>query len=275
MGSAGKATGRLIQWVEAVFGACCEAVFPYRCLKCRAFIPAAVGHDALGSHRPLDGASLLQSFFCLSCLRGVMPLESPLCPCCGIMFKARTGEDHLCGRCREQPPEFGMARAAFIYDHALVDVIHCYKYKGKVQLAAPLGRLLRQTYVRFWADERVDAVLPVPLHGRRLRMRGFNQAELLVRRWEDRSLDPQLPPVLPDVLRRVRATAPQAGLGRREREANIRSAFAVSRPEAIAGGHLLLVDDVITTGATAAECAAQLLKHGAARVDVLALARVI
>jgi ComF family protein len=191
------------------------------------------------------------------------------------MFKARTGEDHLCGRCRERPPKFGMARAAFLYDHALVDVVHCYKYKGKVQLAAPLGRLLRQTYFRFWADTRVDAVLPVPLHDRRLRGRGFNQAELLVRRWKDPSLDSPLPPILWDVLRRVRATAPQAGLGRREREANIRSAFAVIRPEAIAGGHLLLVDDVITTGATAAECAAQLLKHGAARVDVLALARVI
>ena len=196
-------------------------------------------------------------------------------PALRVMFKGRAGEDHLCGRCGKQPPAFFMARAAFVYDRALVDVIHCFKYKGNVQLAAPLGRLLLQAYVRFWEDERVDAILPVPLYGRRLRGRGFNQAELLVRRWETDPDRLQAPPILSGVLRRVKATAPQAGLGRRSREANIRGAFAVRRPEAIAGGHLLLVDDVITTGATAAECAAQLLEGGAARVDVLALARVI
>jgi ComF family protein len=270
-----RTPGRLHQGAVAVFRACREAVFPSRCLECRAFIPAAARNGGHALDRSLDGVSLLQPFFCPSCLRGVMPLDSPFCPRCGVMFKGRAGEDHLCGPCQQQPPAFCMARAAFVYDRALVDVIHCFKYKGKVQLAAPLGRLLRQAYIRFWSDERVDAILAVPLHGRRLRARGFNQAELLVRRWKNSPPGPQTPPILSGVLRRVRATVPQAGLGRRGREANIRNAFAVSRPQAIAGGHLLLVDDVITTGATAAECAAQLLEGGAARVDVLALARVI
>ena len=275
MAGAQGATGRLHQWAAAAFRACRDAVFPLRCLGCRAFIAAPARHDGHAPDRAAEDLSLLQPFFCPSCLRGVLPLDSPLCPRCGVMFKGRAGEDHLCGRCGKQPPAFFMARAAFVYDRALVDVIHCFKYKGNVQLAAPLGRLLLQAYVRFWEDERVDAILPVPLHGRRLRDRGFNQAELLVRRWETDPDRLQAPPILSGVLRRVKATAPQAGLGRRSREANIRGAFAVRRPEAIAGGHLLLVDDVITTGATAAECAAQLLEGGAARVDVLALARVI
>jgi ComF family protein len=191
------------------------------------------------------------------------------------MFKGRVGGDHLCGRCREQPPAFFMARAALVYDQSLVDVIHCFKYKGKLQLAAPLGLLLRQAFVRYWADARVEAMLPVPLHGSRLRVRGFNQSELLVREWKNGLAGAPVPPMVAGALRRVRATASQAGLGRREREANIRGAFAVRRAETIAGRHLLLVDDVVTTGATAAEAARVLLESGAARVDVLALARVI
>jgi ComF family protein len=191
------------------------------------------------------------------------------------MFVGRDGGDHLCGRCLRQSPPFHMARAAFVYDRALVDVIHCFKYKGKLQLAAPLGQLLRQAFARFWADTHVDAIVPVPLHPRRLRVRGFNQADLFVRRWKNSASEPQPPPIQSRVLQRVKATAPQAGLGRRGRADNIRGAFIVNRAETIAGQHLLLVDDVITTGSTAAECARQLLKGGAARVDVLALARVI
>jgi len=265
----------LRRMIAAAFRACRDTVFPARCLECRDFIPGAQGERA-GEEGSAPGAvALLRPFFCAACLQGVMPLDSPLCPRCGVMFKGRVGDDHLCGRCREQPPGFLKARAAFVYDRSLVDVIHCFKYKGKLQLAVPLGLLLRRTFLRHWGDERVDVILPVPLHGRRLRSRGFNQSELLVREWESRPAGAPAPPVFAGVLRRVRATASQAGLGRREREANIRGAFAVRRPETIAGRHLLLVDDVVTTGATAAEAARVLLESGAARVDVLALARVI
>lgn len=261
--------------VAAAFRACRDTVFPARCLECRDFIPETRRECAAEEGAPSGAVALLRPFFCATCLRGVMPLDPPLCPRCGVMFKGRVGDDHLCGRCREQPPAFLKARAAFVYDRSLVDVIHCFKYKGKLQLAAPLGLLLWRTFVRYWGDERVDAILPVPLHGRRLRSRGFNQSELLLREWKNGPAGAQAPPIVTGVLRRVRATASQAGLGRRERETNIRDAFAVRRAETIAGRHLLLVDDVVTTGATAAEAARVLMGSGAARVDVLALARVI
>jgi ComF family protein len=275
MGAARHPDALLRRMAVAAFRACRDAIFPSRCLECRELIPAAA-RPRVGGEGPLaDAVTLLRPFFCPRCLQGVMPLDPPLCPRCGVMFKGRVGDDHLCGRCRQQPPAFHMARAAFVYERSLVDVIHCFKYKGKLQLAAPLGVLLWQAYVRYWGDERVDAALPVPLHGRRLRSRGFNQAEFLVRGWKNGPAGSQAPPIVGGVLRRVRATASQAGLGRRERETNIRGAFAVRRPETIAGRHLLLVDDVVTTGATAAECARLLMESGAARVDVLALARVI
>jgi ComF family protein len=267
--------GLLRRMIAAVFRAGCDTVFPARCLECREFIPAGAREPAGEAGAVADAVDLLRPFFCRGCLRGVMPLDPPLCPRCGVMFKGRVGGDHLCGRCREHPPAFHMARAAFVYDGSLVDVIHCFKYKGKLQLAAPLRLLLRQAFARCWADERVDAILPVPLHGRRLRSRGFNPPELLVRGWEKGAAGVPSPPVVADVLQRVRATAAQAGLGRREREINIRGAFAVRRPERIAGRHLLVVDDVLTTGATAAEAARVLCESGAARVDVLALARVV
>lgn len=251
------------------------AIFPGRCLACRDAIPAAEREWAAAAGAPPNAVRLLRPFFCRNCLQGVMPLDPPLCPRCGVMFKSPCAGDHLCGRCLEQPPPFHMARAAFLYDRSLVDVIHCFKYKGRVQLAAPLGLLLRQAYLRFWGRERVDALLPVPLHAGRLRQRGFNQAELLVRKWPGLADGADVPPIAGGVLRRARATASQAGLGRRERAANVNGAFMVRRPEQISGRHLLLVDDVVTTGATAGECARLLLAEGAARVDVLALARVI
>jgi ComF family protein len=256
-----------------LWAAFCAAVFPARCLHCRRLLPA--GSGAVDSDAAEDFANLLRPYFCPDCRSGVLPLEHPFCPCCGIMFRGRSGEDHLCSRCLEQAPPFHMARAAFAYDRALVDVIHCFKYKEKIGLAGPLGILLWQTFCQYWGDEPVDLIVPVPLHGRRLRQRGFNQSDLLVHGWKKRARRRDLPPIVSGVLRRTRTTRPQAGLSRRERESNIRAAFSVRQPDRVRGRHVLLIDDVITTGATVGECARQLLASGAGRVDVLALARVI
>jgi ComF family protein len=266
-------SGSLRRLAAAAIEAFRSAVFPARCLQCRQLLPALTG--VVDSDPAEDVSSLLRPYFCQDCRSAVMPLEHPFCPCCGVMFKGRTGEDHLCSHCLEQAPPFHMARAAFAYDRSLVDVIHCFKYKGKTQLAGPLGILLWRTFRRYWGDERVDLILPVPLHGKRLRQRGFNQSDLLVRGWKKLARRTAPPPVTSGVLRRTRTTRPQAGLGRRERESNIRAAFSVRHPERVHGRHVLLIDDVITTGATVGECARQLLASGAGRVDVLALARVI
>jgi ComF family protein len=266
--------GLLAGWATSVWAACREAVFPARCLECGEFLAPAPADGVPAAPAAVDALQLLRPYFCPGCLQGVIRAGHPLCPGCGVMFKGGVGEDHLCGRCLETPSPFHMARAAFVYDRSLVDVIHCFKYKRKTQLARPLGVLLFEAFERYWGRAPVDVVLPVPLHRRRLKERGFNQALLLVRRWPARPGMPKVP-VDTDVLRRARATAPQAGLGRRGRQANISGAFALRHPERVVDRHILLVDDVITTGATAGECARLLLENGAARVDVLALARVI
>jgi ComF family protein len=218
--------------------------------------------------------ALLRPYFCPGCLQSLVPLAHPLCACCGTSVSGGDGPEPLCAHCREQRPAFDMARAVFAYEGSLREVVQCLKYRGKTQLARPLGRLMHAAYRRFWPPPAVEAILPVPLHRRRLRGRGFNQALLLVRRWPQAPAEPRVP-VECGVLVRTRATLPQAGLDRRARQSNISNAFAVRRPERVAGRRLLLVDDVITTGATVGECARVLKECGAERVDVLALARVI
>jgi len=198
----------LARWATSAWAACREAVFPARCLECGQFLAPAAGDGLPAAPAAADALRLLGPHFCPGCLQGVLRVGHPLCPGCGVMFKGGVGEDHVCGRCLETPPPFHMARAAFVYDRSLVDVIHCFKYKGKTQLARPLGLLLFEAFERYWGRAPVDVVLPVPLHRRRLKERGFNQALLLVRRWPLRPGMPKVP-VDTDVLRRARATAPR------------------------------------------------------------------
>jgi ComF family protein len=259
--------------MAAALAALRAAVFPARCLQCRQLLPVAPGAAPAPGPANEDWR-LLQPFFCGNCLSGVTPVEPPFCPRCGVMFPSRVGAEHLCGRCLEQAPPFHMARAACAFDRSLVDVIHCFKYKGMSRLARPLGVMLERAFRRYWGHETVDLILPVPLHRRRERERGFNQAELLLREWQKASPPAAATPMAFGVLVRAVATAAQAGLSRRERAVNLRGVFAVRRPERVDGRHVVLVDDVITTGATVGECARALLAGGAARVDVLALARV-
>jgi ComF family protein len=245
-----------------------DALFPRRCLGCRAFLPEPDGPAAPDLIAPL------RPHLCRTCREGIVAVRSPLCPRCGIPFAGGQGGDHLCGHCIEAPPVFRKARAAFVYDRTAVDLVQGLKYRNRLQLAGPLGRVLRRAYECGWQSDPVELVVPVPLHAARLRERGFNQAEILVRRWHEPAPAAAAPPVAAGVLRRTRATAAQTGLGRQARERNIRGAFEVAQPRAIEGRRLLLVDDVFTTGSTAEECARRLLAGGAERVDVLTLARV-
>jgi len=200
-----------------------------------------------------------------------------MCPRCGRPYAGPEASDHDCGQCLHDRPPFDWARSAGVLEGPLQTLVHALKYRGRLDLAAPLGEYLRWAYWRYWADRTCDGILPVPLHHQRHRQRGFNQAYVLLRRWFRPGPIPAARPVAVPFIRRAlirqKSTPTQAGLGRRARQANVRGAFAVVDRQAVTDRRLLLVDDVFTTGATAIECARVLLESGARRVDVLTLAR--
>jgi ComF family protein len=268
-----------------------HTVFPPKCLVCRSFFkppedgrPAAlkaIGQNGAGRRLSLQAQVdlLLTPFLCPVCIRGLTGVASPLCTCCGLPFKSRLGEDHLCGECLTSPKKFAMARAVLVYEPILTEVIHCFKYKGKIQLANSLAELLLAAFRMFWQPDQIDMVIPVPLHLARLRKRGFNQSYLLIRNWNVLAgryfASPPGFRIEPDILVRMVATAPQTAFGRSQRATNLKNAFDLRHRDAIKDKRILVVDDVYTTGSTVQECTDVLLDQGARRVDVLTLARAV
>lgn len=174
-------------------------------------------------------------------------------------------EQGLCALCRRGVQGFDAAYSFGFYEDALRELIHVFKYDRVQSLAQPLGRLLALAMPR---DGSFDLIVPMPLHWRKRWRRGFNQSGLLAREIARRSGVPSV-----NALKRVRDTRAQAGLTNAKRRLNVSGAFRVKRGEGLKGKSVLLIDDVLTTGATAASCARALKMAGAARVTLLTLAR--
>ena len=189
------------------------------------------------------------------------------CSVCGTPFlnAAPLDAEGRCGLCRRGLTGFDAAWSYGEYDGVLRKLVHLLKFNGVRPLAAPLGRMMARALPR---SERFDAVVPMPLHWRRQWSRGFNQSELLARRVAAHAGIPVV-----KALKRTRATPPQAGLTSAQRRDNVAGTFRVTSVEKVRGRYLLLIDDVMTTGATLSACSAALKRAGAARVSVLTLAR--
>jgi ComF family protein len=210
---------------------------------------------------------------CLACLAEIGPIEERVCGICGERLVAEL-PDEVCGMCRRATPPFARARAYGSYDGRLRALIHLLKYEQVHPAAAYLGELLAAPLDAAARESGAAIVVPVPLYRGKRRERGFNQAEAIVRH-AFQFLPPGALRLEKGILERTRDTASQTGLTRHQRRENVRGAFRVRRPEKIAGQAVILVDDVLTTGATAAECTRVLLRAGAERVQVVTLARVL
>ncbi|MBW2649052.1 MAG: ComF family protein, partial [Deltaproteobacteria bacterium] len=203
------------------------------------------------------------------CLSTINFITSPLCTSCGLPFAETDGANHLCGECILSPPPFSMARALGKYEGALLDTIHLFKYHGKVSVGEALGRMMAKACYDSFAIGDYSLIIPVPLHPKRLRERGFNQSIILAREISKRFSIP-----LDFItLRRMVHTESQVRLSGRQRMANVRGTFEVTGRSRIEDKKILLVDDVYTTGSTVKECSKILVKNGAKEVAVLTLAR--
>lgn len=234
-----------------------DFVLPPRCRVC----------DASTTHAPVP-------WVCPACWLDIAYITTSICYQCGQPLAAPpegiASAMHRCGACLQHPPPFERARAVGLYRGVLQHVIHAMKYQRIYALLRPLADLLQSQFHDHWGDALPDLLVPMPLHRRRLRQREFDQACVLALELSRRLGIP----LGADALVRHRYTRSQVGLSAAARRRNVRGAFRLCRAQRCQGKRILLIDDVLTTGATAWECAHLLARAGAARVDIYTLARV-
>ena len=238
-------------WLRSELTGLLDLLLPPLCLVCR---------ERSTIHR--------QTMLCAECDEQLPRYSGARCTCCALPFAA-TGGSHLCEACLRHRPAFSSIFYHGLYKEQLRDSIQRFKYHDDISLARVLGQLTVSSTAADLHSYDPELIIPVPLHRTRLRQRGYNQALLLAR--ELGELDRY--PVTSQGLRRVRPTVTQQGLDAGERRRNVRGAFEVDG-EPVRGKRVLLVDDVMTTGATLHECARILRRAGATDVAAAVVARV-
>lgn len=231
-----------------------DIIYPPRCHICSRFLEKA-DHEI--------------PHFCRGCLKHFAEIRPPFCSICGVPFQSITEENHRCESCLRKRPYYQSLAAPYLYEGEIMEAIHQLKYHGKAYLADSLGKLLASFAMDRFKKTENFLIMPVPLHPKKLRERGFNQS-LLLSKIVNHTLNMELDFLS---LRRVRYTRPQAGLNREERRKNVRRAFHVLPSKGLKGRTVILVDDVATTGNTLNECGKVLKKAGCDKVFCLVLAR--
>jgi len=231
-----------------------DIVYPATCLICKT---------------RLKGKPAVDTVICMHCWKRINKNVPPFCSRCGRHLEKRDLAKNICPRCIRSSLHFDRAFSACNYEGVTKELIHAFKYKGKQHLGLTLSRLMSQFIDEYNVPiDFVDAIVPVPLHNSRLREREFNQAHLLSRHIGERYKKE----VASSVLIRHRPTPPQAELEEHRRLMNVKGSFSVSRDASVQGKTILLIDDVLTTGATCSEAAYALKSSGAHIVFVMTLA---
>ena len=242
---AGRAS--LFKEMRSIFQKLLDVLVPPRCPMCGVLVSEV-------------------STLCPDCFSKLHFISNPRCQICGRPFEFALTNDCLCPQCLNHPPSFQKARAAVVYNHDSKKIILPFKHNDRIDLGPLISKLMFVAAEELISD--VDIICPVPLHQFRLIKRKYNQSALLAcqlaRRYQKN--------YCPDLLKRTRSTSSQGHLKAQDRKQNVAHAFAVKRPNLIPNKKILLVDDVLTTGATANECSKVLLAAGATSISLVTFA---
>jgi ComF family protein len=235
-----------------VFRIITDSVYPRRCILCG------------------EESNISQQMWCNGCLDTLIELKTPYCYGCGIPFEPTEHVvQHLCHVCSKGIFHFDAARSIFLFGGQIKEAIHRFKYHGDVCIGRSLESMISVVNPHALFESPIDLIVPVPLHPKRLRQRGFNQSARFARAISKRyKIELSL-----RALSRIRETRPQVELKKSERLENVRGAFSVRFPDEVRGRVVLLIDDIMTTGFTASECSKQLKAAGAEKVYVFTLLR--
>jgi ComF family protein len=232
----------------------------------RAALDIALPTLCVACREPVAGVGV-----CPDCWARLAFIERPYCPRLGIPFVYDPGPEMLSMEAIANPPAYQRARAAVRYDDVAKVLVHALKYQDRTDLAPAMGRWMARAGTELL--DGADVLIPVPLHWRRGWSRRYNQSGALARVIAKQTAVQ----VAPDTLRRIRPTQQQVGLSRTDRARNVQGAFKVAADQIanVQGRRIVLIDDVLTSGATVDACARALLRAKAAQVDVLVFARVV
>lgn len=231
-----------------------DIIFPPQCLACSEII------------NPQENR-----IFCSFCAEKIHFITGSFCPICGVPFPDSPAGIHVCGRCWEKRPYFTRARAVAVFEDVIMNTIHKFKYNRSISTGSGLSSFMADFSFPDFNFSEYSLIVPVPLHIKKLRERGFNQSLVLARGIGKK----YCLPVNFSLLKRSKFTLTQTGLNKAEREKNIKGAFVVPDKNKVAGESIILIDDVYTTGATINECTKVLLRAGAQKTAVLTLAHAI
>ncbi len=240
----------ILSGVKMIAGGMLDILYPRSCSMC-------------------GGAVTGGRYICWDCLAEVPFIRDPYCDLCGDPVDGAVEHDYICSWCLQHAPAFDQARSAVRYRGGVREMLQHFKYHNATYAAHDLALLLAGCVKAHLLQGGIDAIAYVPLHPRKARARSFNQARLL---GEQLSRQLQIP-LERNALRRVRWTSTQTRLSAAERRANVSNAFVCPIPDWVDGRRWLIVDDVMTTGATVDACARVLKQHGARRVVVATVAR--
>lgn len=231
-----------------------SSLFPSRCILCS----QTVQESAVNQNVEV----------CLSCYQA-LPHNHSCCQHCSLPLPEEIDGDVLCGRCIKSSPKYDYSHSLFRYEDDIINLVHQLKFGEKISYARSIGEMLLVAFENAIVDKygKPDCIIPVPLHNKRLRQRGYNQSTEITRVMAKKTGMP----IAYDAVVRRRVTLTQTGLKAKERQKNIRGAFSVLDVENYR--HVLIIDDVVTTGSTVNELSKELKRSGVERVGVLSIAR--